>query len=175
MKPKLIVMSGLQGSGKSSIAYKLSEKLKIPIISVDPIHSAILKAGIEDSFEVGLADYFVAEKLAEENLENGISIIIDASNYVREGQKIWEDLASRKNLKLVVIQCNLDEKIHKERIEKRVRNIYGINEVNWDDVKKRKEIMRKWAVEKLILDTSVEVNENIEKIISYISDKDYEN
>ncbi|MEK7152947.1 MAG: zeta toxin family protein, partial [Patescibacteria group bacterium] len=40
--PKLIVMSGLPGSGKSTLSERVAAHLKLPIFSVDPIESAII-------------------------------------------------------------------------------------------------------------------------------------
>jgi len=54
-KPYLIVMSGLPGSGKSTIAEGIAQQLRITLLSVDPIESAVIKSGIAKSFETGLA------------------------------------------------------------------------------------------------------------------------
>jgi predicted kinase len=54
-KPYLIVVSELPGSGKSTIAERVAQRLSILIFSVDPIESAIIKAGIVKSFETGVA------------------------------------------------------------------------------------------------------------------------
>ncbi len=168
---KLIVMVGHQGSGKSSVAYELSKRLLIPVFSVDPIHSAILTAGIKESFEAGLADYLVAEKLAEENLNNGLSVIIDASNYVKEAHEMWEKLAKKTKSTLKVIECSVDPVIHKERIEQRVRNIPGMSEVTWEEVEKRKKESVAWEVTKLVLNTGDDFQANIEKAIIFIEEQ----
>src|SRR5713101_1968057 len=84
-KSALIVMSGLPGSGKSTIAERIAEKLLIPIFSVDPIESAIIEAGVQQGFETGLAAYIVAATLASEQLKLGISVVIDAVNADEEG------------------------------------------------------------------------------------------
>jgi adenylate kinase family enzyme len=51
---KVIVVSGLPGSGKSTIAEDIAHTLQLPIFSVDPIESSIIKSGIERSFETWL-------------------------------------------------------------------------------------------------------------------------
>jgi len=51
-------------SGKSTLAESIADKLKLPVFSVDPIESAVLKTGIKRSFETGLAAYLIAETLA---------------------------------------------------------------------------------------------------------------
>ena len=167
---RLIVFSGLPGSGKSTLAEQVSKKIKIPIFSVDPIESAIIKSGIEKSFETGYAAYLVAENMAIEQLKLGISVIIDAVNSVKEAHEIWINLAKKYNVKLFIIECvctNLS--IHKERIESRTRNIYGIPEVTWSDVEKRRNEYLNWDIPHLVVDTNQ--NNNFEKIMEYIFEK----
>jgi predicted kinase len=69
-KSQLILISGLPGSGKSTVAESLVEKLSAPLFSVDPIESSIIQSGIKRSFETGLAAYIVAEALAGEQLKH---------------------------------------------------------------------------------------------------------
>ena len=64
------------------------------MLSVDPIESAILRAGVERSFETGLAAYVVVEELAERSLADGLDAIIDAVNSVDDARDMWRELAS---------------------------------------------------------------------------------
>src|SRR5690348_1762617 len=97
-KPQLIVMSGLPGSGKSTIAEGIAQRLRVTILSVDPIESAVIKSGIAKGFETGLAAYLVAETLAAEQLKLGNSVIVDAVNAEEEGKNIWRKLGKRLGL-----------------------------------------------------------------------------
>ena len=74
----LIVVSGLPGSGKSTLADGLANALRAPVLSVDPIESAMIRAGVPRSFETGLAAYLVAEACAESFLRAGLDVVIDA-------------------------------------------------------------------------------------------------
>ncbi|MEP7103081.1 MAG: AAA family ATPase [Candidatus Dojkabacteria bacterium] len=165
---KLIIVSGLPGSGKSTLAEGIAHSLKIPIFSVDPIESAVLKSGLKKSFETGLSAYLVAETLADEHLELGISVIIDAVSSVKEARDMWNNLSKKHNCKLVILECTLDEKIHRERIEARVRNIFGIPEVTWEDIKNRKKEFLKWKEERLIIDTSKDKDKILAEALAYI-------
>ena len=71
-------MAGLPGSGKSTIAEVIGETLSKPIVSVDPIESSILRAGIDPDQPTGLAAYLVAETLAESIIRAGRGLIVDA-------------------------------------------------------------------------------------------------
>ena len=56
-------MAGLPGAGKSTIAEIVGARLGATVVSVDPIESAILRAGIDADQPTGLAAYLVAEEI----------------------------------------------------------------------------------------------------------------
>lgn len=170
MEPlSIISFSGLPGSGKSTLAEALSKWLKLAVFSVDPIESAILRSGIVRSFETGLAAYLVAETLAAEQLKLGHSVIIDAVNSVPEARQMWFDLAERHRARLILIECVLDRDIHRQRIESRVRNLYGIAEVTWADIEMRRQEFSAWKQNRLILNSADSVEANVEAIMRYIT------
>lgn len=168
-KLKLIIISGLPGSGKSTLAEAVAKKLKLPIFSVDPIESSIIKSGITKSFETGLAAYLVAETLASEQLKLGTSTIIDAVSPVKESREMWHGLSKKFDTKLVIIECLLDHEIHKKRIEARVRNMHGIPEVTWDDVENRRKEYLAWDEERLVIDSADSIEKNLDKALEYIN------
>src|ERR1700731_3176800 len=77
MNQKIIIIAGLPGSGKSTIAEAVAKQLPSPLFSVDPVESSIVKSGIARSFETGLAAYIVVQTLASEQLKFGMSVVID--------------------------------------------------------------------------------------------------
>lgn len=165
---KIIVVSGLPGSGKSTLAEGISQELELPVFSVDPIESSIIKSGIERSFETGLAAYLVSETLAAEQLKLGLSVIIDAVSPVKESREWWHDLSVKYSARLIIIECVLDPKIHRERIESRVRNMHGIPEVTWEDVENRRKEYLEWTEPRLIVDSGKDSKENLNKALEYI-------
>ncbi|QQR52736.1 ATP-binding protein [bacterium] len=167
---RLIVLSGLPGSGKSTVAKAIASELHLPIYSVDPMESAIIKAGFDRSFKTGLAAYLVAETLADEQLSLGQTVIIDAANYVREAQEMWIKLANKHGAELKVIACICaNETQHQERIAKRVRALHGIPEITWSDVEKRKVESTPWQTEHVVLDTNRAFNATMHEALKYIS------
>jgi len=167
---KVIVVSGLPGCGKSTLAEGLAKKLSLPIFSVDPIESAVIQSGFKRGFETGLAAYLVAEALAAEQLKLDISVIIDAVNPVQEARDMWKQLAGAHAAALTFIECTLDRQIHRQRIEARVRNIEGIPEVTWQDVENRRGEYLEWHEERLILDTANPFENNLQQALKYLKE-----
>lgn len=168
---KLIVVSGLPGSGKSTVAEDLAKNLSVPVFSVDPIESAIIRAGVTRSFATGLAAYEVAEALASEQLKCGLSAIIDAVNPVQEARDMWHKLAHRHTVPLIIIECVVDRELHRQRIEARVRNMHGIPEVTWEFVENRRQEYAPWKEERFVLDTTNPREYNVSQVLDYIHQK----
>ena len=78
-KQRLIVTSGVPGSGKSTIAEGLARALQAPIFSVDPIEAALWVSGLSKD-DTGVAAYKVAHSMASENLQQGLTVVVDAVN-----------------------------------------------------------------------------------------------
>lgn len=157
----LIVLSGLPGSGKSTVAEGLSRILSFPVFSVDPIEAAMWRSGLAKQ-STGIAAYDVAIALADEHLRLGHSVIADAVNPVETPRAAWRNLAAKYRADLKIIECVcLDEAIHRQRIEARVRHIAGMSEVTWGRVLERRAEYEGWTDARLILDTSTELPEEL--------------
>jgi predicted kinase len=131
----LIAMVGLPGAGKSAVADALGERLSTTVVSVDPIESAILGAGIDADQPTGLAAYLVAEHLAESVLATGASVLVDAVNAVEPARHQWRGLARRTGVPLLFVEVTCsDRDEHRRRLEARHRELAGMPEPTWPDV-----------------------------------------
>lgn len=167
---RLIAMSGLPGSGKSSVAEGLARHLNAPIFSVDPVEAAMWTSGLHKE-DTGIAAYKVVWALAAENLQLGMSAIIDAVNPVQAARDMWRQLASEHNVPLLFIEVECsDEAIHQNRIESRVRGITGMSEVSWGRVQARKREYETWSEERLLLDSAYLSPETlVDRVIEHIT------
>ena len=153
---KLVVMSGLPGSGKSTVAEGLSRHFSMPVFSVDPIEAAMWRGGLPRD-QTGIAAYEVAVALADEQLRLGHSVIVDAVNPVEAPRAAWRELAARHRAQLKIIECVCaDETIHRRRVEARRRNIEGMPELRWERVLERRAEYEPWCDVRLVLDTSTQ-------------------
>ena len=168
--PCLLVMSGLPGTGKSTVAEGMARAIGAPIVSVDPIEAAMWTSGLAKE-ETGLAAYYVARAIASENLLLGQSVIVDAVNPVNAARKMWRKLSEHADAQLIFIEVRCsDETIHRQRIEARVRGIEGMSEVTWDRVQKRKAEYEPWNEPRLKLDSArLSSNELIASAVEYLN------
>ncbi len=166
----LIVFSGLPGTGKSELAQHLGRQLRIPVFSVDPIESAILRAGIASGFETGLAAYLVVEELVSTQLDLGLSAIVDAVNAVEQAKAMWRKVASQYGLAMKVIECFCsDEALHRERLEKRRRGLVeSFREPTWADVQRRLIEYTPWSEPVLRVDAVASSESNARRVIDWL-------
>jgi predicted kinase len=164
----LIVLSGLPGTGKSGIAGRLGRALRIPVLSVDPIESAMLRAGLARSFETGLAAYGVAGELADRNLADGLDTVIDAVNAVEEARDMWRRLAEARSTKLVIIECVVsDRAVHAARLALRNRGL-ALPEPTWASVEERSAEWSSWPEPHLTLDAMEAHEHNVAMALAYV-------
>ena len=170
----LIVTAGLPGAGKSTIADVLGQKLSIPVISVDPLESAILSAGIDADQPTGLAAYLVAETLASSIMASERSVIVDAVNAVNPAREQWVALAARHGdaIKFIEVICS-DAELHRERLEKRNRNLPHVSEPTWHAVEQSLDEYDEWSgesaeVERLVLDSVEPLASNVERALQFL-------
>jgi predicted kinase len=171
--PRLVVMSGLPGSGKSTLAEALARSLGLPVLSVDPIESAMLRAGIAKSFETGLAAYLVVETVADAQLGLGQGAIIDAVNAEEEGKEIWRELGQRRGVPLRIIECACsDTTLHQRRLATRQRGLDpAFREPSWEDVERRRLAYTRWREPVLAIDTAAPTEASLARALRWLADE----
>lgn len=167
---RLIVMSGLPGTGKSTLARGIARYFHVPFISLDDLKAYLLKAGLMKDFFDGSAAWQIATDVADQQLDLGNSVIIDAINAEEAAKDTWRKLAAKYNVRLVVIECFVNDAIvHRERIENRKRTLYGIPEVTWEWVEDRRAAYTSWDEATLELDNADNYDINFSRAIDYIT------
>ena len=148
-------MAGLPGSGKSAIASELARRLPAVHLAVDELEDAMLRAGLRNSYEVGLAAYLGAEAAAEANLRIGAHVVIDAVNDHPYARGQWLQLAERTSVALAFVEvvCS-DVALHRERLEHRTRPYTALPEPTWESLLPRRAALEQWGDERITVDTA---------------------
>ncbi|HBN97532.1 MAG TPA: hypothetical protein DDZ66_14670, partial [Firmicutes bacterium] len=122
----IIVMAGLPGSGKTTLAKMIAKDLPASILSKDELRSAIfppeeiLYSNIQDDFVVGimlqLADFYLAN-------DPGKNVIIDGRTFSKKAQvRVLLDFMNKAGHPFCVIQCHCSDETTKHRLEYDVKN-----------------------------------------------------
>jgi len=164
----LIVVSGLPGTGKSTLAGGIALARRIPLLSVDPMESALVRAGLAPSFETGLAAYLVVEAAADAVLATGIDVVVDAVSSVEPAREMWRRLAEAHGTPLRVITCAIaDEEVARRRLAARERGL-ALLEPTWDDVRRRAGEWTPWPGPFLALDSLEPADANLACALAWL-------
>lgn len=168
---KLIVFSGLPGTGKSTLAEFLGRDLGIPVFAKDWLEATLLRSGLKpaaDGKPLGSVGYELLTVLAERQLMLGQSVILDSVASTQTIRNTWHELAVQYQAGWRVIECICsDEELHRLRLKDRTRNIAGWHELAWSEVERVKQYYLPWEAERLIVDMADTLEENLFKARIY--------
>jgi predicted kinase len=170
----LIVMAGLPAAGKSTIAEVVGNRLGAPVVSVDPIEAAILRAGIDADQPTGLAAYLVAEAFADAVTSGGGGLIVDAVNAVGPAREQWVKLGERRDVEVRFIHviCS-DPELHESRLAARAARTDGASSSMSFAVEQSLAEWEEWtgpsgAIARITLDTVDPLGVNVERALAFL-------
>lgn len=150
MKPILFILSGLPGSGKSTLSQFLARKYKIPYLRIDTIEQ-----GLRDLCHINVVaeGYELSYRIAAEYLKLGFHVIADSCNPISLTRMAWETVAKNNHSDFINIEvvCS-DKNEHRQRIETRMTEIENLKSPTWEDVENR--IFHPWESERIVVDTA---------------------
>ncbi|WP_083518594.1 2-C-methyl-D-erythritol 4-phosphate cytidylyltransferase [Serinicoccus chungangensis] len=133
-QPLLVVLAGLPGVGKTTLARTLCRRLAAAHVRVDTVEQALVRAGTPGA-EVGARGYAVALAVAADQVAVRRPVVADLVNAVPEAREAWERLAVDVGARLVRVElvCS-DVDAHRSRVQGRVADIDGHRLPTWDEV-----------------------------------------
>ena len=148
----LIVLSGLPGTGKTTIAQLLARQCHATYLRIDTIEQAILSS-LRVKSDLGTLGYVVAYEMARANLCLGGTVIADAVSPLTAIREAWRTVAESANSDIVEVEviCS-DAGEHRRRVENREADIRGHALPTWDEVQRRE--YQPWATNHLVIDAA---------------------
>jgi predicted kinase len=135
----LVIVTGLPGAGKSTLAEKLARATGTPAFSGDWLMGALAPYGVLDGLErpAYLDMYYnLLGTLVTRQLMLGQSAIVDC---LVTGDRVarWQAAAADHGGRVVVVECVCgDIDLHRSRVVGRRRDIPGWHEIDWDHVER---------------------------------------
>lgn len=127
---RLILVGGLPGTGKTTVADGLGDRLGAVVISTDPLRKELAGLSPTDSAAAGYgeglyraehtaATYATARERAAELLARGESVVLDASWSDAEERDRASDLARLAHAELTCLECRAPREVTEPRIRRR--------------------------------------------------------
>jgi predicted kinase len=167
-KPLVFLVSGLSGTGKSTVARKIAVDYHATPINTDVVRKEV--AGIDqfeqhhDQFNTGLYDpqkiddtYDKVMERAATFLKKNENVVLDATFQKKKYRDMMQHVAAKYHATLVRIQCICPDDVVKKRLENRLRK-KSISDGRWEIYLHQKTTFEPFTSEEncLMMDTSDE-------------------
>lgn len=146
----LFILGGLPATGKTELAKFLCSSFGAVHLRIDTIEQVLKNCGFTELYDEG---YKIAFALALENLKNGISVVADSTNPVKESRDAWVNIANQASLPFIEIEVICSDKVeHRKRTETRLTDIPNLMLPSWESVVSRD--YEPWQSASIVLDTA---------------------
>lgn len=157
----IILVRGLPGSGKTTLANKLGDELGCPVISSDKVRKRVIK-NPEYTSEESEFVYNLMMDMAN-NIKVVDSCILDATFIDESGDSTSEVM--NKIGKAIIIECNCPEEIILDRLRNRKDDYSDADESIYFEMKKR---YKSTLNQHMTIDTSDDIDRNIKRITTLL-------
>jgi predicted kinase len=135
----LIILGGLPGTGKSTIAQALATRIGACYLRLDTIEQAIRAAAPPvEGHDVGPAGYVALYQMAADNLRLGQTVIADSVNSIEITRSAFRAVAKETNSRFIEVEvfCS-DVATHRYRAETRGSTVAGLIPPTWALIEQR--------------------------------------
>jgi predicted kinase len=142
-RPRLVLMAGLTGSGKSSLATRLGDILAARVVSSDETRKQLaglgrwdrrLEAADSGLYAPAMNERVYAAMLAEARcqLTRGRTVILDATYRRRADREAARALAGDLQAGLLTVECAIDDVTVRQRLDARARAGDSWSDGRWE-------------------------------------------
>jgi predicted kinase len=148
----LIILAGLPGTGKTTLARRLCGRVEAFHLRIDTIEAALVRSGMLRG-DVGPAGYGVAYAVAAENLRFGRIVVADSVNPLQVTREAWRAVAASASSPLVEVEIvRSDRDDHRRIAGARTGDIEGLVPPSWESIASR--TYDPWDRPPVVIDTS---------------------
>ncbi len=181
-RPRIVVVFGLSGTGKSTVAVQLAKELGWPSINSDSLrkelaglpplepHPEEFAAGIY-SPEMTAKTYAAMRERAEAFLEEGQSVILDATFGSRVERDAVVESAKRADGETWFLLCECPSEVIRERLTERAAKKQGSSDADWEVYLRQKQLFDHGGLEGLETLLFVDSTLPPEKTVHVIADR----
>ncbi len=139
-QPTVIAVTGLSGTGKTSVARALAGELGLRVVSSDAVRQELFRAAKQPTdYEQGAytpeANRLTYDKLiarGRELVQHNGSVILDATFRPAEDRAKAQAMAAEMGAQWRMIECQLTPALVRERLDKRASTHEGLSDATWE-------------------------------------------
>ena len=136
--PKLIIIAGLPGVGKTTLARQLANRFKCTLLEKDTVKESLadtlsMEWSSEWSAELGAASEETLFRLAALQIQLGNSVIVETPMlYNRSWERLYLAIQELK-VHIRVIVCDCSKETHRQRLANRRKERHAIHSFRGED------------------------------------------
>jgi predicted kinase len=167
MQTKLIIFSGLPGTGKSTLANRLARELHLPLLCIDDVVGEVPAGAGIDFWDSKVA---ILLRLAEVELELGLSLILD-SVFMNMDRHHAQELARKYGAHFYPVYVFIsDDDVWKERVGERYEEMNNKDVATWDRIQHQRQHFRLWEPgTALFVDSLNPLDRNYETVLNFVT------
>ncbi|MCS7479586.1 AAA family ATPase [Umezawaea endophytica] len=157
-RPTAVLVAGLPGCGKSTLAESLARRLRAPVFSMDWQLGALVPFGLLRPDNTTAVAEVQMTAAAAGQLRLGLSVVLDATGHRRETRDRWRALTENLGGVFVGVECVCtDDALLRRRVDDRARGIPGWPAtVTWEHVGRMRRLWEPWTEPHLLVDSATD-------------------
>ena len=169
VRPTLVVVSGLPGTGKTYFCQKLSARVPFVVLESDALRKALFPAPTYSLDESGRL-FLAIHHLIEDLLKKGVAVILDATNLVEYHRERLYNIAERLKARLILVRLYAPPEVVYERLKARAEGKTAtFSDADWEVFQRMRPTAERIRRAHFAVNTAKDTAPVIDKIVREIN------
>ena len=166
--PVLVAISGLPGTGKSYVSQRLLDRVSLALLETDALRKALHSSPTYSAQESARL-FRLTHELIEELLDEGIPVLLDATNLVESHREHLYTIADRRGVKLILVLVEAPPELVRERLAERGKQRQDRSDADWEVYQRMRPSVDPIRRSHYTVDTNREVGRVVEQVAREIT------